>query len=312
MATIQDISTQTTGILLPKEVSSEIWSKTQDASAIMQLAQRVTLPGVGQEFQTITGDVEPNWVSETELKPISKPTFGQRSWKGYKMAVIVPFSNEFRRDDDRLYQEIVNRVPNTFGKKFDKTVMGVDEKPGELFDTFKDTQAVDIETDPWAGLVEADALISDADGILDGWALAPKAKSVLLNAKDNMGRPLFVNSMTADNTVSNLMGSPTYFSKGVYVAGEESASQLGIAGDWTAARYGVVSDISMKLSEQAVLHTDSGDIYLWQQNMFALLFEFTVGFMVQWPDQFVKLTGAGTSKLAVDGVKVSTAKASTK
>lgn len=318
MATPVDINTGTTGVLLPPEVSSEIWSKTQEASAVMRLAQRVTLPGVGQEFQTITGDVEPNWVSETALKPISKPTFGKRSWKGYKMAVVLPFSNEFRRDADRLYQEIIGRVPNTFGKKFDETVMGVSEKPGELFDTFADTQSVDIETDPWAGLVEADAMVSDADGILDGWALAPKAKSVLLNAKDNMGRPLFINSMTADNTVGALMGSPTYFSKGVYVAEDTNPAQLGIAGDWTAARYGVVDDINMKLSDQAVLHTDGGEIYLWQQNMFAVLFEFTVGFMIQWPEQFVKLTGANAGAMSLNApvaAKVSTAstaKASTK
>lgn len=294
MAKTLDLSTSTEGILLPPEVSNEIWAKTQEASSIMRLAQRMALPANGQEFQTITGDVEPNWVSETELKPISKPTFGQRSWKGYKMAVIVPFSNEFRRDLGRLYDEIVARVPATFGQKFDKTVLGVDDKPGELFDTFKDTDTIDIESDTWKGLVEAEAKVAEGDGILDGWALAPKAKSVLLNAMDGMGRPLFVNSMTQDRTVGSLMGAPTYFSKGIYVAGDDSEKpeQLGIAGDWKAARYGVVEDINMKVSEQAVLHTDQGDIYLWQQNMFAVLFEFVVGFMVQWPEQFVKLTGA--------------------
>lgn len=286
-----DISTQTTGVLLPKEVSSEIWAKTQEASAIMSLAQRVALPGVGQEFQTITGDVEPNWVSETELKPVSKPTFNNRSWKGYKMAVIIPFSNEFRRDADRLYEEIINRVPGTFSQKFDKTVIGTDTKPGDLFDTFADTQAVDIETDTWAGLVEADAKVANDDGILDGWALSPKAKSLLLNTKDTTGRPLFINSLTTEGGVPSLMGNPTHFSKGIYKAGDSGAPLLGIAGDWTAARYGVVEDINMKLTDQAVIKADGSDIYLWQQNMFAVLFEFTVGFMVQWPDHFVKLTG---------------------
>ena len=54
--TALDTSRDTTGVLLPYEISSEIWSKAQEASAVMQLARRVTLPGAGLEFQTITGD----------------------------------------------------------------------------------------------------------------------------------------------------------------------------------------------------------------------------------------------------------------
>lgn len=309
MATVENVNRQSENVLLPAEVSSEIWAKTQESSAIMQLARRVALPGAGEEFQTITGDVVPEWVNEGEVKPVDTPSFGKRSWKGYKMAVIVPFSNEFRRDKARLYDEIVNRVPATLGQKFDRTCFGFDNKPGELFDTLADAEKIDIQTDPWAGLVAADAYVSDGDGILDGWALAPKAKSVLLNAKDNMGRPLFVNSMTAESTVGTLMGSPTYFRKGVYKAGDgDNAAVLGFAGDWNACRYGVVEDISMKVSDEAVIHTDGGDIYLWQQNMFAVLFEFTAGFMVQWPEQFVKLTGDEASKtLSASPVKVATA-----
>lgn len=300
-----DINRSTENVLLPPEVSSEIWAKTQEASAIMSLAQRVTLPAAGQEFQTITGDVEPNWVSETMLKPISKPTFGQRSWKGYKMAVVIPFSDEFRRDKARLYDEIIARVPATFGKKFDKTVLGVDTKPGDLFDTFADTPTVDFESDVWSALVETEAKISEGDGILDGWALAPKAKSILLNAKDGMNRPLFINSMTSDRTVGTLMGSPTHFSKGMYVAGDSGSTpeQLGIAGDWSSCRYGVIESISMKTTDQGTLHTDQGDIYLWQQNMFAVLFEFEVGFMIQWPEHFVKLVGSGAAKVSLSAKK---------
>lgn len=304
MAKLTDTNTQSTGVLLPKEVSGEIWAKTQEQSAIMQLVNRVALPGAGQEFQTITGDVEPNWVSETEQKPISNPSFANRSWKGYKMAVIIPFSNEFRRDTNRLYEEIIARVPASMGKKFDRTVYGYETKPGDLFDTFADAQSIDIATDPWTGLVKADAAVAEADGVLDGWILAPKAKSLLLTAKDGMDRPLFINSMTAESTVGSLMGSPVHVRKGVY-----NDQTIGFAGDFTSCRYGVVEDISMKISEEAVLHTDGGDIYLWQQNMFAVLFEFTVGFMNQWPGQIVKLTGdTSTLSLAAEPVKVATVK----
>ena len=118
------IDRATDNILLPAEISSEIWSKTIDESAVMQLAQRRTLPGVGEKFQTITKDPSPEWVKEAEEKPVGEVGFGETQWAGYKLAVILPFSNEFRRDANRLYDEIVARVPRSFGTKIDATVFG--------------------------------------------------------------------------------------------------------------------------------------------------------------------------------------------
>lgn len=287
MATL-DVSRQSTNVLLPAEVSSEIWSRTIESSAVMQLAQRRALPGAGEEIQTITGDVEAKWVGETEKKPVSKPTFGKTGWKGYKMAVIVPFSNEFRRDKMRLYDEIVARAPQSLGTKLDKTVFGDGtDKPGELFDTFADVATVDVVTDPWKGLVEADSKVSAADGIINGFAISPALKSTLLNALDKNGRPLFVNDMTGSNNIMRLMGQPTYVKKGVYR--EDTPKQLGIAGDWSSALYGVVEDITMKISEQATITIDGSPVNLWEQNMFAVLFEFEVGFKLKWADHFVRL-----------------------
>ena len=42
-----DINRTTSGISLPAQVSSEIWGKTLEQSAVMQLARKVTLPGSG-------------------------------------------------------------------------------------------------------------------------------------------------------------------------------------------------------------------------------------------------------------------------
>lgn len=290
MATL-DVSRNSTNVLLPPEVSSEIWSKTIESSAVMQLAQRRTLPGSGEEFQTIEGDVEAKWVGETEKKAVSKPTFGKASWKGYKMAVIIPFSNEFRRDKARLYDEIIARAPLSLGAKLDKTVFGDGtDKPGELFDTFADVATVDIQTDVWKGLVEADAKIAEADGVLDGFAIAPALKPMLLNALDKNGRPLFVNDMTGSTGIDRLLGQPCYVKKGVYR--DDTPKQLGIAGDWTSAYYGVVEDISMKLSEEATINIDGTPVNLWEQNMFAVLFEFEVGFKLKDAAHFVKLVGS--------------------
>lgn len=284
-----DISRDTTGIVLPAEVSNEIWDKTIEESAVMTLATQRSLPGAGQEFQTIDGEPEAGWVNETGTKTVSIPTFGSATWKGYKMAVIIPFSNEFKRDKSTLYSEIIARAPKALGTKLDQTVFGSTDAPGELFDTMADVPTVEF-SDAWTALVAADAAIADNDGILNGFAFTPAAKSKLLMAQDTTGRPLFISDYTSTNALDRLMGSPVSIKKGV--GNTDDTTQLGFAGDWTSAYYGVVEGITMRQSDQATLTTDDGTINLWQQNMFAVLFEFEVGFKLKYKEHFVKFVEA--------------------
>lgn len=287
---------ETSGILLPKEVSNEIWAKTIESSAVMQLARRIELPGAGVEFQTITGDPEANWVNEMDEKPIGKAEFGTKAMKGYTMAVILPFSNQFRRDKARLYDEMISRAPQALGTKLDQTVFGGGTAPGELFDTMADVDEVVLDPSKvWESLVAADALISEGDGILNGWAISPQMKSTLLTATDNVGRPLFITSMNADNSVPALMGHPTHVKKGVYLTGggDDGGDQVGFAGDWTNALYGVVEDITTSITDQATINIDGTQVNLWQRNMFAVRFEFEVGFRLKYPEHFVKFVTPG-------------------
>lgn len=296
---VPNVNRSTTNVLLPAEVSDEIWAKAIEASAVMQLARRIKLPGAGKEFQTITGDPEASWVGEGAAKPVGVHTFGTKKMKGYKMSVIEPFSDEFRRDKRALYDECVSRLPKALGKKFDATVFGpASGKPGDNFDTLGACAAIDIETDVWGGLVTADATVAANDSLLNGWVLAPKAKTMLLNQKDTTGHPIFVSSVNNDRTVNYLMGSPTHFRKGVYLAGAAATAsadgtpdQLGFAGDWTNALYGIVQEISISISDQATLKVGSDELHLWQNNMFAVRVEFEVGFIVKDTADFVKLVG---------------------
>lgn len=291
------IDRETSNILLPAEISQEIWTKAVEESAFMRLAQRRNLPGQGEEFQIITKDPEPGWVGEAEPKPIGEVGLDKTSWKGYKLAVILTFSNEFRRDLPRLYSEIVDRVPAAFGKKIDATVFGDGKEPkspGELFDTMADVPEIDItEQSLWDALVAGDAAVSAADGIANGLAISPAFKSALLTECDANQRPLFVNDMTSTNNVPAVMGCPTYLSRGVHrAATQEKGEQLGFLGDWTHAYFGVVEDISMKITDTATVNDGSEDIHLWQRNMFAVLFEMTVGSKLRDKKQFVKFVGA--------------------
>lgn len=292
MATID--MNRTTSISLPGAVSSEIWQKTQEGSAVMRLARKIELPGLGVTIPIITGDPEAGWVGETEKKPVKRGTLATKQMTPYTLAVIVPFSNQFKRDLPNLYDALIQRLPLALGKKFDQTVFGGVTVPGSNFDTLKSCTAQEIGTDAYGGLVAAQADIASHDGILNGWVLSPKAQSTLLTAVDGNGRPLFINSV-AEGAVPMILGASAVQSKGAYIADATSGKKnvVGFAGDWTQAVYGTVEGVQIAISDQATLTDGSSTINLFEQNMFAVRAEIEVGFRCD-TSVFNKLTKTET------------------
>ena len=262
-------------INLPGEVSSEILQKTQESSAVMSLARQIALPGLGVTIPVITGDPEAEWVGETDKKPVKRGSMATKVMTPYTLAVLVPFSNQFRRDIPALYDALVQRLPLALAKQFDATVFGGVTAPGSNFDTLSGVTAQSIKADAYGALVAADADIADHDGILNGFVLAPKGKAALLTAVDGNKRPLFINNV-AEGAVPMILGAPTHQSKGAYVAGDPAT--VGFAGDWTQAVYGTVEGVQIAISDQATLTDGESSINLFQQNMFAVRAEIEVGF----------------------------------
>ena len=295
------ISTYTGDITLPSEVSQEILQKTQEASAVMQLARPVTLPGRGLTIPMITGDPEAAWVAETDEKPASDPSLNTKLMEGYTLAVIVPFSNKFRRDARALYDAIVARLPGALALQFDKTVIGAVAKPGANFDNLAACTAQSILTSggntTYGGLVAAFTDIAAAGYALDGFALSPTAQGILLGAVDDDKRPLFINSV-ADGAIPRILGARTLMSRGLYKSGTAAAGSssgspavIGVAGDWRQAMYGVVEGVNVSISDQATLTVGTQQINLWQRNMFAVRAEIECGFRCD-TTAFNLLTGA--------------------
>lgn len=269
------IPTNRTNIALPVDVSQEILAKTQEASAVMTLARQIALPGRGTTIPVITSDPVAAWVDETNEKTVSNPGLQTKVMQAYKLAVIVPFSNEFRRDAAGLYDELVRRLPGALAQEFDSTVVGNGNAPGNNFDTFASVTAQSLATNAYAGLVAADGDIATHGGELNGIALSPQGKGVLLAAVDDNKRPLFINSV-AEGAIPMVLGARTVVSKGAYVAG--TPNTVGVAGDWTQAVYGTVEGVVIDFSSDATLTSGNSTINLFQRNMFAVRAEIEVGF----------------------------------
>ena len=295
------ISTNRTNITLPAEVSQEIMQKTQQASAIMQLARQIALPGRGVQIPVITSDPAAAWVAETGAKAVSNPGLSTKLMQAYKLAVIVPFSDEFRRDAAALYDALVARLPLALAQRFDQTVVGAVEAPGENFDTFAGCTAQSIVKaeghSTYDGLVAAYGDIAAHNGSLNGFALSPAAVGLLLGATDSTGRPIFINS-AADGDVNRLLGARTLESRGIYKAGAAGVGTapgtpaiVGIAGDWSQAMYGTVEGVQIRFADQTGLTINSTQVNLWEHNMFAVRAEIELGFRAD-TDCFNLLAGA--------------------
>ena len=272
------VPTNRTNIDLPVDISKEILAKAQESSAIMSLARKVTLPGRGAAIPVITADPEAAWVGETGSKPVANPGLATKILRAYKLAVIVPFSNEFKRDLASLYGELVNRLPNALGKKFDQTVFGIVEKPGSDFDNFAAVTVQEIGTNAYDGLVAAKTDVAVNGGQVNGYAISPQGEGTLLLQKDSTGRPIFIDSIAA-GSVPTILGARTKITKAAYDADHDI---VGFAGDWTQALWGTVEGVQISISEEATLtyteNMETKTINLWQQNMFAVRAEIEVGF----------------------------------
>lgn len=285
------VPTNRTNIQLPNDVSQEIIAKTVGESMVMRLARQIALPGRGVQIPVIASDPEADWVEETGKKPVSNPELDKKIMSAHKLAVIVPFSNEFRRDVAALYDALVSRLPGALAKKFDTTVFFGSGGTLANFDNFANVTQQNISTDPYQGLVAADADISEEGGILNGIILAPQGKSILLGAVDGQKRPLFINSVS-DGAVPRVLGAETHVTAAAFKAGTPDI--VGFAGDWSKALFGTVEGVQIGYSSDATLEVSDGQggtktISLFQQNMFAVRAEIEVGFVAQ-TDFFNALT----------------------
>lgn len=292
-----DINRGTTGVHLPPAVSTDIWQSIQEGSQVMRMAQQTVLPGPGVSIPIITGDPEAEWTNETDEKPVRRGTLDNKEMRGYTIAVIVPFSNQFRRDKPALYTALVNRLPGALAKKFDRTVFGYHAAPGSDFDTLANAPEVSIANtasqDSYDGFLTALSSVAAAGGDLSGWLLSPSGEIIALGARDGNGRPLFIDNVQTQGSIGSILQRPVFRSKSIHEPASETDDEVvGFGGDWSSAFWGQVEGVSVSISDQATINDNGTQLNLWQRNMFAVRAEIEVGFIARDVDHFVRLTGA--------------------
>lgn len=296
-----DLNRGTTGVLLPEAVSGEIWSAVLENSQVMAASGTIALPGQGLTIPQITGEPTANWVQETDEKPVSRPTFGQKSMSPYTMAVIVPFSNQFKRDLSTLYTALIQRLPAALARKFDRTVYGVDAVPGSNFDTLGGAPTLPISGTSGAPATLAQVLavitaVSAAGGDVSHWLINGQAYASMLGAVNpQQGTQYFTLGQRPDGALApTIFGQPVLKTKTPFKTSTTVADDLGIAGDFAgSALVGTVEGVSVSISDTATINDGGTQLNLWQRNMFAVKAEMEVGFIAKDVNHFVRLTETG-------------------
>jgi hypothetical protein len=200
MAISTDLNRLSTNVsnLLPADVSQEIQSKLLNASVIQQLARQVSVPGPGLTIPVISGEPTADWVAESAEKPVSRHTLNKLSLTPKKLAVIEPFSDEFRRDLPGLYAELVRRLPNSLALAFDAAaIAGNRDQIGSLYDegeaaaTNADLQTFDA-TDTYGDILAAITKVATNGYDATGVAVSPSGRALLMGAVSTTGQPLFM------------------------------------------------------------------------------------------------------------------------
>ncbi len=286
-----DLKRGTSGVVLPAQVSSEIWASTQQASAVMAVSRQIALPGSGITIPLITGDSVANWVAESAEKPVSHATLSNKSMTPYKLAVIETFSMEFRRDLPALYGELVRRLPGALAKKFDETVLA-GTAPGSGFDVLSGAPALTVDgTNTYADLAAVFSAVAAAGGNLSHWVASAGFEGLLLSQTATDGRPLFIPDATTQGRVGSIFGRPVYSTNAALKASTTVGDDTAIAGDFAnSAIYGTVEGVQVDISDQATVNDGGTQVNLWQRNMFAVRAEIEVGFIARNTNHFVRIT----------------------
>lgn len=287
----------TSSIALPARVSEKIIANALEESAVLRLVDnKIRIKHAGEAIPVIAGDPTAYVVGEGQVKTNSDSSLATVTMKPKTFAVIEAFSNQFRDDNEALYQELVARLPRVIAQKFDDEVFhGTTSANFHTLGAVSTVSLSAANTTTWDQIIACRSAVEGANGELTAWAMANQGITALLGAVDGNSRPLFVQD-TAIGGIGAVAGAPVVKAKAAYKAGVSSNPDIiGYAGDWSNAVVGIARDVNIAISDEATLTVTGGTLNLFESNMFAVRCEFTLGFITGFassnvPTQFVAIT----------------------
>jgi len=297
---------------LPPTLTSPIFEKSVEQSAVMSLARRVPLSMSANTAVPVPLDVPTaDWVEQAGRKPLGTGGMDIKQMTGKKIAVLIPVAMEVVQSNAAgLWTQLQNDLPTAFSRAFDraaihgKTMKGA---TGPFADYLtQTTKAVSLGTTTqanggiWGDFVKGMGDIADDDWDYTGTVADHRLKARLLGATDTTGRPILVDTTqpgTGAALAGTLVGEPIAYSRSVSGKLRRQSDTVdsglrAIGGDWSQTAYGVGMDITVRISREATYIDEDGGVHsAFQENLVLLLAEAYYGFVLGDPEAFVKYTG---------------------
>lgn len=225
--------------LLPATITGPIFEKTEELSAVQQLARRVPLSVSATTAIPVSMDIPAaGWVSEGGVKPVGSSAVGIKTMVGKKVALLVPVSQEVATTNPAgLYSQLKQDLPVAIARAFDyATIHGLDLRTGAAgpFSDYltKGASSIELGTatqaagSTYTDLVNGEKVVVDAGFDFTGFAADPRLKPTLKLSTDTTGRPLWVDAPQDGINAGNLIGYPAYFNRGVSGSYRRSGSRV--------------------------------------------------------------------------------------
>lgn len=279
--------------LLPEEVSNEMLRTLSSQSAAMTLFRRIPVGRQQVRFPVLSALPTAYFVTgDTGVKQTTELSWANKFMNVEEIAAIVPVPDNVVADmDANIWDEAMPLLTQAVGRVLDQAIFFGTNAPSS-FPTNVVAAAVAAGNTGTAGTVtqanggifgDIDALYGtiEADGFEpNGHVAAVAMKSKFRAARNTLG-DRYDDGNRVNSSLTELDGFPvSYAMRGLWATG--TGTPLMLTGDWDQYVLGVRQDITMKVSNEAVIQDNTGAVIYnaFQQDLTFLRITFRAGWQV--------------------------------
>ena len=252
------LTTSTSGFNVPVQILDPWLKRVSNGSVISALSNSIPMKfGAGEAF--IFGTDEAEYVGEGQNKASSEFPSTTQTVEPFKFQKTVRMTDEVQwaNEDHQLgiVEEVLAQIQPALSRALDYGVIhGINPRTGDpaaaMTQKLADAGSVEAADGaaPYLAVDAADALILGAGNVPSDLALDPTFAVTFAQQRDADGRKIYP-GLSYGTDPSELEGHRTAVSKTVGATGVATTASdiLGIAGDFSAIRWGVQKQIGLEL-----------------------------------------------------------------
>ena len=286
------ISRTDAGALIPEEVSKEMLRYTGGQSAALSLFRKIPVGRAQVRFPVMSALPTAYFVTgDTGLKQTTEINWANKFMNIEEIAAIVPVPDNVMADIDAdIWTEAVPLLGEAIGRTLDGAVFFGANAPASYPTNILSaavaagntvTEGSAATAGGFYGDIDATLALPEADGFdVNGFLASTSVKAKLRASRAGDGQKLDVGR--TNGALDQLDGFPiVYPMRGMWPVGAGTGVRM-FAGDWSQFVIGVRQDITLKVSNEAVIQDNTGAIIYnsFQQDLTFLRITFRVGWQV--------------------------------